>query len=299
MAPEQASGHSATSDRQADVFSLGIILYEILTGVNPFRGESAVESMKGVLYHDPDPPIKRNPKVDRIVSAITMKALDKDPFQRYRSAKELAEDVRKYREFLPVSAAEPTAAEQLWNWSHHNPGLAAALATLAAVALALVFGTAFQASLEKRRVEKAYGFIDQIEATMDDLHNQQVTLIEQRRRLDDGPERRALENRLTGLEAEYDMAKKERMSLALAITGFTFDKPEDRARAVVRESIRDGIREHLEIGDLYRARAEIAFAMRWFEEGNIFAFTEEDYSEMTAELERVEAAIRAAEAAAE
>jgi serine/threonine protein kinase len=68
MSPEQASGHAAESDRQTDVFSLGVMLYEILTGVNPFRGETAVDSMKGVMYHEPEPPRKRNPRVSRVMS---------------------------------------------------------------------------------------------------------------------------------------------------------------------------------------------------------------------------------------
>ncbi len=111
MSPEQASGHADTSDRQTDVFSLGVMLYEILTGTNPFRGATAVESMKGVMYHDPEAPRERNKRINRTLSAITMKALAKDPFRRYRSAVELAEDIRRYREFLPVSAIEPSRSK--------------------------------------------------------------------------------------------------------------------------------------------------------------------------------------------
>ncbi len=295
MAPEQASGHSATSDRQADVFSLGIILYEILTGVNPFRGETVVESMKGVMYHNPEPPKKLNPRVNRIVSAITMKALDKDPFRRYRSANELAEDVRKYREFLPVSAAQPTAAEQLWNWSHHNPGLAAAMTTLAAVALALMFGAGLQASLENQRVAEGYKYIEQVEERVTGIQDDLVELIEIRETLPEGSARLRLDSRIAGLEAQHDMAEEERMALALAITGFTLDSSDNRARAIVRRSIQDNIQDHMEIRDYPRAKAEIEFAMRWFEGGNIFSFTEEDYRELAEQMTRVEAIIEASE----
>ena len=81
-----------------------------------------------------------------------MKALAKDPFKRYRSARELAEDIRRYREFLPVAAIEPTKTEKVANWSRRRPRLAATIATLAVVLVVAVLATAFQASVENARV---------------------------------------------------------------------------------------------------------------------------------------------------
>jgi len=298
MSPEQASGHAATSDRQTDVFSLGVMLYEILTGVNPFRGETAVESMKGVMYHDPDPPRKRNPRLDRTISAITMKALDKDPFRRYRSAIELAEDVRHYREYLPVSAIEPTVTEKLANWSRRRPRLAATLATVVVALVVATVATAFQASVENARVATGYSFIDEIEARLSEIETEMATLRTRRDSLEPGAERTVIENRLAALQAEYEMAEKDRMAVSLAITGFTILSPEKRARELIRESIWDDIEEHIATGDYYRARAEIHFALRYHEGGNIFGFSEESYQALTEELAKVEREIEIAEASA-
>jgi hypothetical protein len=298
MSPEQASGHAAESDRQTDVFSLGVMLYEILTGVNPFRGESAVESMKGVMYHEPEPPRERNPRVDRTISAITMKALAKDPFKRYRSARELADDIRRYREFLPVSAIEPTKFEKLANWSRRRPRLATILATLAAVLVVGALAIAFEASVENARVATGYGFIDQVEAQLAGMEPEIEDLKAQRQDLTPGPERRVIENRLADLEAEFEMAEKDRMALALAITGFTILAPEQRARAIVRQSIFDAIEEHVAVGDFYRARAEIRFALRYYEGGNIFNFSEGDHALFQEKLATVEREIEIGERAA-
>ena len=98
-----------------------------------------------------------------------MKALDKDPFRRYRSAVELAEDLRRYREFFPVSAIEPTSFERLANWSRRRPRLAAIVATLAVVLVVAVLATAFQASVENARVATGYGFIDEIEGSLTEI----------------------------------------------------------------------------------------------------------------------------------
>jgi serine/threonine protein kinase len=299
MSPEQASGHAAESDRQTDVFSLGVMLYEILTGVNPFRGETAVESMKGVMYHEPDPPRKHNPRVDRTISAITMKALAKDPFKRYRSARELAEDIRRYREFLPVSAIEPTKIEKLANWSRRRPRLAATVATLAVVFVVAILATAFQASVENTRVATGYGFIDEIEERLMAIEAEMPGLSAQRDNLEPGPERRLIENRLADLQAEFEMAEKDRMSISLAITGFTILSPEQRARKIVRQSIFDDIEEHIAIGDFYRARAGIKFALRYYESRNIFTFSEEDHDLLQERLGVVEREIEIGERAAQ
>ena len=299
MSPEQASGHAAESDRQTDVFSLGVMLYEILTGVNPFRGETAVESMKGVMYHEPDPPRKHNPRVDRTISAITMKALAKDPFKRYRSARELAEDIRRYREFLPVSAIEPTKIEKLANWSRRRPRLAATVATLAVVLVVAVLATAFQASVENARVATGYGFIDEIEDRLAAIKAEMPGLSAQRESLEPGPERRLIENRLADLQAQFEMAEKDRMSISLAITGFTILSPEQRARKIVRQSIFDDIEEHIAIGDFYRARAGINFALRYSEDRNIFTFSEEDHELLQEKLTAVEREIEIGERAAQ
>ncbi len=83
------------------------------------------------------------------------------------------------------------------------------------------------------------------------------------------------------------------MALALAITGFTILAPEDRAREIVRESIFEDIDEHLAVNDFYRARAEIRFALRYLEGGNIFSFSEEDHTYLEEQLAAVERQIEA------
>jgi serine/threonine protein kinase len=297
MSPEQASGHAAESDRQTDVFSLGVMLYEVLTGVNPFRGESAVDSMKGVMYHEPDPPRKLNPRVSRALSAITMKALDKDPFRRYRSAVELAEDLRRYREYFPVSAIEPTRFERLANWSRRKPRMAATLATLAVVLVIAVLATGFQASVENARVARGYGLIDEVEEEISTLETKMRKLELESARLEPGPDRNAIENRLADLQAGFEMAEKDRMALALAITGFTILSPEQRAREIVRESIFQGIEENISVGDFYRARAGIQFALRYHDSGNLFGFSEADIVHLREQLATVEGQIEAEERA--
>ena len=295
MSPEQASGHSAESDRQTDVFSLGVMLYEILTGVNPFRGETAVDSMKGVMYHDPEPPRKLNPRVSRTMSAITMKALDKDPFRRYRSAVELAEDLRCYREFFPVSAVAPTKYEKIANWSRRKPRFAAILATLVVVMVVAALATAFQASVENARVANGYEFIDEVEEELASIEAEINSLMKQREGLDPGPKHQVIEYRLADLQAQFEMAEKDRMALSLAITGFTILSPEKRARQIVRDSIFGDIEEHVGVGDYYRARAEIRFALRYLEGLNIFEFSDDDHEVLLERLGFVDGEIEAAE----
>jgi serine/threonine-protein kinase len=108
MAPEQVRRESA--DRRADVFSLGVVLYELLTDVKPFRGESLAQIRDAVLHHEPPLASKVDPMVPKALAAIAARAMAKDPEQRFRSARSFARELRQWLDDNPASAdGEKTA----------------------------------------------------------------------------------------------------------------------------------------------------------------------------------------------
>lgn len=138
MSPEQAGGRTDEIDYRTDVFALGIILYEILTGELPFSGKTHTDVMREVVQREPASPRSLNRRADRVLSAVCMKALSKDPGGRYPTAKEMAEDIRSARDLLPTTAFRPGPMLRLRNWAGRHPVTATALATT--IVLACVFG---------------------------------------------------------------------------------------------------------------------------------------------------------------
>ncbi len=137
MSPEQIQ----TPDRvgyPSDVYALGIVLYEILTDVLPFAGSTSVRIFDNVIKNTPPEPRAVLPSAGYELSAICMKAIEKDPADRYPSAKELAADIRAYREDLPVSAAPPRLRDRLGKAARRHPIATGALA--AAAVLAMIWG---------------------------------------------------------------------------------------------------------------------------------------------------------------
>src|SRR5262249_32628760 len=107
VAPEQAAGGAKGVGPAADVYSLGAILYECLTGRPPFRGETPLDTIQQVLRLDPVPPRRLQPGVPRDLQTICLKCLEKEPARRYLTAQELADDLCCFLESRPLRARPP------------------------------------------------------------------------------------------------------------------------------------------------------------------------------------------------
>ncbi len=143
MAPEQAAGGAAQTGVRTDVYALGAIGYELLTGKLPCDVDGPlVEVLRAIAEKDPERPSSLRPGIARDVDAILLKALEKQPDQRYSTAGELARDIRRYLGGLPVDARPVGALGRSWRWTKRNKAVAAvilvSLATLAVVSTGLV-----------------------------------------------------------------------------------------------------------------------------------------------------------------
>ena len=146
MAPEQAVGNNAAISKVTDVYGLGAVLYQLLTGQPPFAGGTTYETIKLVLDTDPRQPRQLNPKIDRDLSTICLKCLEKDPKRRYASALALAEDLEHWLKHEPIQARHTGVFTRGKKWVRRNPTsalLAASLMALAAAAGWIVWKSEF------------------------------------------------------------------------------------------------------------------------------------------------------------
>jgi serine/threonine protein kinase len=157
MAPEQAAGRKDLTVA-VDVYSLGVVLYERLTGHTPFTGETVLELLRQAREEEPPRPSSVCPGLDRDLETICLKCLEKDPSKRYTSAEALRDDLERWLRGEPIEARPVGRAERLWRWCQRNPVVAALSAGLAATliagtAISLTFG--LRQRQERIRAEQA------------------------------------------------------------------------------------------------------------------------------------------------
>lgn len=163
MAPEQARPHDSSRPvgPAADIHALGAILYELLTGQPAFPASTAMDTLWKVLHEEPAPLTSHRPELPRDLETIVLKCLDKEPSRRYATARDVADDLRRYLDGEPIRARPVSDRERLWKWVRRRPAvaglaagiLAVTLGALVIVSLALLNARTAQHAAEDARAE--------------------------------------------------------------------------------------------------------------------------------------------------
>jgi tetratricopeptide (TPR) repeat protein len=155
LAPEQAAGRAKAIGPAADVYALGAILYECLTGRPPFRAATPVDTILQVINAEPVPPGRLNAGLPRDLETICLKCLQKEPAQRYASALELALELRRFRAGEPIQARPIGRPERLVRWAKRSPAVAGSLAALLLVLAGGAIVSAWFAVEASRQADQA------------------------------------------------------------------------------------------------------------------------------------------------
>jgi WD40 repeat protein len=141
MAPEQAAGKTRELGPAADIYALGAILYELVTGRPPFQGETDQATLAQIQQDEPIAPARLRPGLPRDLETICLKCLRKEPKARYASAAELADDLRRFEADQPIRARRAGWPERTWNWCRRHSSVAAMAALAAVLALVIIGGS--------------------------------------------------------------------------------------------------------------------------------------------------------------
>jgi tetratricopeptide (TPR) repeat protein len=253
MAPEQAVGRSREAGPAADIYALGAILYAMLAGRPPFSAGTALETLQLVVERDPDPPSRFSPNVPRDLETVCLKCLSNEPGRRYRTAWDLADDLRRFLDDKPVTARPVGRAERAWRWCRRNPAVASLAGSLAAVMIVALAVVGWLLAVERsaRRVAEvarteARDAADRAEANLRDAESA----------------RAAAESARAAAAENFRLARKvvdDCVSLTQESPAFRGDESR-RARRVLLEALLPHHRRFLEMDDAGKTLADAAYA---------------------------------------
>jgi serine/threonine protein kinase/WD40 repeat protein len=155
MSPEQALAKRVMVDHRTDIYSLGVTLYELLTLEPAFGGRDRQELLRQIAFEEPRPPRRVNPAIPAELETIVLKAMEKNPADRYATAQSLADDLRRYLEDQPIRARRPSSLHRVRKWARRHPGVAwMAIVLLVVLAMGSAVSTVIVAQ-QLHRAEQA------------------------------------------------------------------------------------------------------------------------------------------------
>jgi len=291
MAPELASGQAYAADARADVFALGVMLYELLTGRRPFKSDTAQGVLQAVQQQTPTDPRTVNKLVPRELSAICLKALAKDPGERYPTARELADDIRNFRSFLPVSAVAPRWRDRARNWMRRHPRLSASVGTAAAALLLLAAAVGYRVASERAIVERSWQNHEAIAAEVVELERQLADLDAQPLPPESSEaQRRKLSFDRAAIRERLDLKRDDLRTSLVAIFGLTFTRPDRRVLDALSRGLHEEIARLLREHDYVRVKVLVETRLELMERfGGIAVWPAEERGYLQATLDRANA----------
>jgi serine/threonine protein kinase len=240
MPPEQAGGQMKTLEPTADVYALGAILYELLTGRPPFKAATSLDTILQVLSEEPVPPSRLQPKTPRDLETICLKCLQKTPARRYATAAALAEDLRRFQASEPILARPVGRVERTLKWVRRRPA-AAALLAVSVASLLLVLGVVswYSAELYRSNQELTQGN-QQLEAANTEVKQQRDNATEakaqaEQRKTEAEQRKTEAEQAKARAEEQLDRARRNLMTAQLWRVAGVYERDPEQGKALLHD----------------------------------------------------------------